>query len=142
MLNIASWMIETTSRHATQNFMRHHPKFRKCLVSHGQLEFLLEALSGDKMEKNCEVALDLKSCRQTVGQGRSLLWQHPGQTKQYAFQDIGREEYVLKTDVVLVKAFEIGFVKEMFKPRRLITKQNAWLELRKSLQRCTMLYNI
>ena len=59
---------------------------------------------------------------------------HPGQTKQYAFQDIGREEYVLKTDLVLVKAFEIGFVKEMFKPRRLITKQNAWLELRKSLQ--------
>ena len=52
-------LVETVPNKPYQNCLRDYPSYRKCLLSHYQLELLLELLGASKMKKHGEIAFDL-----------------------------------------------------------------------------------
>ena len=61
----SSWLIETKIK-IDQNCLNNAMQYRKCLVSHRQLELLLETLSETMMDKHHEIAFDLSSLQRGV----------------------------------------------------------------------------
>ena len=125
------WLVETVPNKPYQNCLRDYSAYRKCLLSHYQLELLLQGLSASKMKKHGEIAFDL-----TQLQDGNLLAQlqcarrSPTQAKQCYNTYLGMDEYGISPgSVVLMKALELGYVRESEKCRRVQTQQHRFKEL-------------
>ena len=55
----SSWLIETRIK-TQQNCLNNYMQYRKCLLSHRQLELLVETLSETMMNEYKEIAFDLR----------------------------------------------------------------------------------
>ena len=125
-------LVETVPNKPYQNCLRDHMSYRKCLLSHYQLELLLlEGLSASEMKKHGEIAFDL-----TQLQDGNLLAQlecaarSPTQGKQCYNTYMGMDEYgITAGSVVLMKALELGYVCESEKCRRVQIQQRCFKEL-------------
>ena len=125
-------LVETVPNKPHQNCLRDHMSYRKCLLSHYQLELLLlEGLSASEMRKHGEIAFDL-----TQLQDGNLLAQlkcatrSRTQAKQCYNMYMGMDEYgIMAGSVVLMKALELGYVCESEKCRRVQIQQPCFKEL-------------
>ena len=125
----ASWLIETQVK-TTQNCLNKDPQYRKCLLSHRQLELLLETLSASMMEKHQEIAFDMSRLQRGALPLKLTCAKRHQQAKQHQNEDLGLDEYELTSDsVLLVKALEVGYVSDLDKATRLQTVTGAWQKL-------------
>ena len=125
----SSWLIETATK-AEQNCLSQYPQYRKCLLTHRQLELLLETLSKTLMEKHGEIAFDLRSLQPGDLPSQLPCARRHEQAKQHRNQNLGLDVYdVASESVLLVKALEIGYVRDLAKSTRLQTVTGAWRKL-------------
>ena len=125
----SSWLIETRSK-TQQNCLNKDPQYRKCLLSHRQLELLLETLSETMMKKYEEIAFDLRTLQRGVLPRKVTCAKRHQHAKQHQNEDLGLDVYEVASDsVLLVKALEVGYVSDMDKATRLQTVTSAWQKL-------------
>ena len=125
----ASWLIETQVK-ASQNCLNKDPQYRKCLLSHRQLELLLETLSTAMMLKHQEIAFDLDKLQRGAIPVKLICAKRHQQAKQHQNEDLGLDVYEFASDsVLLVKALEVGYVLDLDKATRLQTVTGAWKKL-------------
>ena len=118
-----SWLIETAI-YPTQNRLTDHGRYSKCLVSHRDLDLALDALSFTEMEKHKEIAIDLKMLAKGVFPAELTCLKSRDKRKKK--EAMGYEWVAVPANsVFLVKAFEIGYVKQIAAGRRLQTKQSG-----------------
>ena len=126
----SSWLIETKIK-IDQNCLNNAMQYRKCLVSHRQLELLLETLSETMMDKHHEIAFDLSSLHRGVLPQMLTCAKRHVRAKQHQKQNFGLDQYEVPSDsVLLVKGLEVGFVRDIEKGTRLQTVTGAWQKLR------------
>ena len=125
----SSWLIETRIK-TKQNCLNKDVQYRKCLLSHRQLELLLETLSKTMMKKHGEIAFDLRTLQRGVLPRQLTCAKRHAQAKQHQNEDFGLDEYDIASDsVLLMKALEVGYVSDMDKATRLQTVTGAWQKL-------------
>ena len=125
----SSWLIETRIK-TQQNCLNKDPQYRKCLLSHRQLELLLETLSETMMKEHEEIAFDLRSLQRGVLPPKLTCAKRHQQAKQHQNQDLGLDVYEFASDsVLLVKALEVGYLLDIDKATRLQTVTGAWQKL-------------
>ena len=125
----SSWLIETRIK-TKQNCLNKDMQYRKCLLSHRQLELLLETLSKTMMKKYEEIAFDLRTLQRGVLPRQLTCAKRHQQAKQHQNEDLGLDVYEVASDsVLLVKALEVGYVSDMDKATRLQTVTGAWQKL-------------
>ena len=126
-----SWLVETVPNKPHQNCLNKDVLYWKCLLSHHQLELMLEVLSESKMIEHGEIAFDLAQLPDgSLLQQLTCAKRSHHQAKQHQNDDLGFDTYVVPTgSVLLMKALEIGYVKESDKSRRLQTSQYLWKKL-------------
>ena len=92
---------------------------------------MLEVLSESKMIEHGEIAFDLAQLPDgSLLQQLTCAKRSHHQAKQHQNDDLGFDTYVVPTgSVLLMKALEIGYVKESDKSRRLQTSQYLWKKL-------------
>ncbi len=129
-----SWIIQTQVK-ATQNCLNKEMQFRKCLLSHRQLELLLENLSATEMQTHREIAFDLRGLpRGLFPSSLTCAVRHPRQAKQHQNENFGEEPYDLDdARVLLLKALEVGYVKDLEKATRLQTNTNSFGSMKKPI---------
>ena len=84
----SSWLIETRIK-PQQNCMNKEMQYRKCLLSHRQLELLLETLSETMMKEYKEIAFDLRSLQREVLPSKLTCAKRHQQAKQHQNEDFG-----------------------------------------------------
>ena len=121
-----SWLVETVPNKPHQNCLNNYMMYRKCLLSHHQLELMLEALSESKMTEHKEIAVDLAQLPDgSLPQQLKCANRSPHQAKQYQNDNLGLDTYEIPPgSVLLLKALEIGYVRESDKSRRLLTAKH------------------
>ena len=125
----SSWLIETRIK-PQQNCMNKEMQYRKCLLSHRQLELLLETLSETMMKEYKEIAFDLRSLQREVLPSKLTCAKRHQQAKQHQNEDLGLDVYEFASDsVLLVKALEVGYLLDIDKATRLQTVTGAWQKL-------------
>ena len=125
----SSWLIETRIK-TQQNCLNKEPQYRKCLLSHRQLELLLETLSETMMKEYEEIAFDLRSLQRGVLPPKLTCAKRHQQAKQHQNEDLGLDVYEFASDsVLLVKALEVGYLLDIDKATRLQTVTGAWQKL-------------
>ena len=125
----SSWLIETRIK-TQQNCLNKDMQYRKCLLSHRQLELLLETLSETMMKKYEEIAFDLRTLQRGVLPRKLTCAKRHQQAKQHQNEDLGLDVYDIASDsVLLVKALEVGYLSDMDKATRLQTVTGAWQKL-------------
>lgn len=125
----SSWLIETSVKRS-QNCLNKGMQYRKCLLSHRQLELLLETLSATMMTKHEEIAFDLRSLQRGVLPLKLTCAKRHELAKQHQNEDLGLDVYEFASDsVLLVKALEVGYVLDIDKARRLQSVTGAWKKL-------------
>ena len=120
-------LVETVPNKPRQNCLLNYASYRKCLLSHYQLELLLEGLSASKMKKHGEIAQlqDGILPAQLACAKRSS-----SQAKHCHNCYLGMDVYgILPGSVVLMKALELGYVCESDKCRRVQTAQHLFKQL-------------
>ena len=125
----SSWLIETRIK-KTQNCLNKDMQYRKCLLSHRQLELLLETLSATKMQEHEEIAFDLGRLQHGVLPLKLTCAKRHQQAKQHQNEDLGVDVYECASDsILLVKALEVGYVGDLDKGTRLQSVTSAWQKL-------------
>ena len=125
----SSWLIETRIK-TQQNCLNKDPQYRKCLLSHRQLELLLETWGETMMKKYEEIAFDLRTLQRGVLPRKVTCAKRHQHAKQHQNEDLGLDVYEVASDsVLLVKALEVGYVSDMDKATRLQTVTSAWQKL-------------
>eukprot|EP00438_Fugacium_kawagutii_P029411 Skav223392 [mRNA] locus=scaffold2634:513560:514351:+ [translate_table: standard] len=124
------WLIETNTKRS-QNCLNKEMQYRKCLVSHRMLELLLETLSATVMKRYGELAFDLSRMKGVGLPKEFVCAKRHEMAKQHQNEDLGLDSYEVFSDsVLLVKAFEVGYLFDFDKAKRLQTVTGAWEKLR------------
>ena len=118
-----NWLIETVID-PSQNRLSDHGRYSKCLMSHRVLELVLDALSLTEIERHMEIAIDLKMLAK--GTFPSNLKFVKSKEKKKKRENMGFEWKQVPADsLVLVKGFEIGYVKQIAAGRRLLARESG-----------------
>lgn len=130
-----SWLVESSKNKLDQNCLNKEAKYWKCLLSHYHLELMLVVLCVSNMKEHGEIAFDLAKLpdgslpEQLVCAKRSLY------QAKHQNENLGLDLYELRPgSVVLMKALEIGYVKESDKCRRVLTSKHLWTKLLEVLE--------
>ena len=125
----ASWLIETPIK-IPQNCLKKEMQYRKRLLSHRHLELLLECLCANMMHEHHEIAFDLSRLQRGVFPLKFACAKRHPQAKQHQHEDLGLDAYDFASDsVLLLKALEVGYVKDLEKATRLQTVTGSWKKL-------------
>ena len=130
-----SWLIESSKNKPDQNCLNKEAKYFKCLLSHYHLELMLEVLCVRNMKEHGEIAFDL--AKVPDGSLPEQLWcaKRSHQAKRHQNENLGLDVYELRPrSVVLMKALEIGYVKEGHKLRRVLTSKHVLTKLLEELE--------
>ena len=118
-----NWLIETVID-PSQNRLSDHGRYSKCLMSHRVLELVLDALSLTEMQRHMEIAIGLKMLAK--GTFPSNLKFVKSKEKKKKRENMGFEWKQVPADsLVLVKGFEIGYVKQIAAGRRLLARESG-----------------
>ena len=124
------WWLTETQVKISQNCLNKYTQYRKCLLSHRQLELLVETLSTTTMEKHQEIAFDLGVLQRGAIPLKFTCAKRHQHARQHQDEDLGLDAYEVAYDsVLLVKALEIGYVSDLDKATRLQTVGGAWKDL-------------
>ena len=134
------WLIATNIC-AQQNRLNKEGLYHKCLVTHQQLEVMLEALSATEMKECKEIAIDLRQL--APGSFPVELPCLKRQDKRRQMQDQGMDTYKVSAEsVLLVKALEIGYVSRIEEGKRLLSHQSVWEDLLKEVPLCDIIFSL
>ena len=134
------WLIETPIK-PLQNRLNKAGRYHKCLVTHQQLELALQALSASEMEKHKEIALDLGEL--PYGSFPTTLTSAKRHDKRKQNDDLGFDTYKVPAgSVLLVKALEIGYVRQLQEGKRLQAQQSAWESLLEEVPVCDIKFSL
>ena len=90
----------------------------------------METLSEAIMNEYREIAFDLRSLQRGVLPLKLICAKRHPQAKQHQNEDLGLDENRVASDsVLLVKALEVGFLRDIHKATRLQTVTGAWQKL-------------
>ena len=103
----ASWLIETPIK-IPQNCLNKEMQCRKCLLSHRQLELLLECFCPDMMHEHHEIAFDLSRLQRGVFPLKFACEKRHPMAKQHANEDFGLDAYDFASDSVSALAESFG----------------------------------
>ena len=118
------WAVQSSVIDPSQNRLSDHGRYSKCLMSHRVLELVLDALSLTEMQRHMEIAIDLKMLAK--GTFPSNLKFVKSKEKKKKRENMGFEWKQVPADsLVLVKGFEIGYVKQIAAGRRLLARESG-----------------
>ena len=127
-----NWLIETVID-PSQNRLSDHGRYSKCLMSQRVLDLVLDVLSLTEMQRHMEIAIDLKMLAK--GTFPSNLKFVKSKEKKKKRENMGFEWKQVPADsLVLVKGFEIGYVKQIAAGRRLLARESGLKSLMQAVE--------